>query len=70
MPVTVEPIAVRESNAAAMVDMSVEKFRKLVQNGAFPGPVALLDGTERWLVDDLRAILTGKAAIPDQDFEL
>lgn len=64
-----QQIAAREPKAAASLDLPVVKFRHLVQIGALPKPVTLPDGTELWLLDDLRAILTGKAARPSQDFE-
>lgn len=67
---TIEPAALRESNAAAFLDLSVTRFRKLVNCGALPGPVRLADGIERWRADDLRAILSGTAARPSEDFEL
>ncbi|AHD00454.1 hypothetical protein METH_06675 [Leisingera methylohalidivorans DSM 14336] len=52
------------------MDLSVTKFRNLVRRGALPGPVRLADGVERWRADDLRAILSGTAARPSEDFEL
>lgn len=66
----IEPAALREANAAAYLDLPVTRFRKLVSSGAFPGPVRLADNLERWRVDDLRAILTGEAARPTEEFEL
>lgn len=65
-----EPAAFREANAAAYLDLSVSRFRKLVSSGALPRPVRLADGVERWRTDDLRAILSGEAARPAEDFEL
>ncbi|MBY6135062.1 helix-turn-helix transcriptional regulator [Leisingera sp. XS_AS12] len=67
---TIQPAALREANAAAFLDLSVTKFRSLVKHGALPGPVRLADGVERWRADDLRAILSGTAARPSEDFEL
>jgi hypothetical protein len=63
-------IAAREPNAAASLDLPVTKFRQLVHLGALPKPVTLADGTELWLLEDLIAILKGKTALPDQEFEL
>ena len=67
---SIQPVALREANAAAFLDLPVTRFRKLVQCGALPGPVRLAEGVERWRADDLRAILSGKAARPSEDFEL
>lgn len=64
------PLAVREANAAHMLDMQRKDFRRLVSQGALPPPVQVAGEVELWIVDDLRAILTGSAARPEQDFEL
>lgn len=61
-------LAVRESKAAAMLDLPVSKFTRLVSEGALPPPVRI-GGETRWRVDDLRAILSGQAARPSDDFE-
>ncbi|MDF1717843.1 MAG: hypothetical protein P1U75_14400 [Antarcticimicrobium sp.] len=66
----VTQIAVREANAARMLDIQRSDFRRLVSLGALPPPVTVAGDIELWLVDDLRAILTGSAARPSQDFEL
>lgn len=61
-------LAVREVTAAKMLDMPASKFRDLVAMSALPAPVRIGD-TERWLVDDIRAILDGSAARPNGDIE-
>lgn len=66
--VFVEPCALRESKAAAFLDLSVAHFRRLVEAGSLPPPVRFDDGTERWRTDDLRAILTGEAMEPKEEF--
>lgn len=63
------PLAVREATAAAMLDMPATEFRRLVQSGAMPQPVRI-GGNERWLVDQIQAILGGDAAKPSEDFDL
>lgn len=63
------PIAVRDTTAAAMLDMPAAEFRRLVQRGALPPPVRI-GGNERWRVDQLRDMLTATAARPDEDFDL
>lgn len=68
--VSFAPAALREANAAAYLDLSVSKFRNLVNNGALPKPVRLADGVERWRSNDLLAILNGKADQPrNEDME-
>lgn len=63
------PIAVKDTTAAAMLDMPPVQFRRLVQAGALPPPVRI-GGNERWQVAQLEAILRGDAAKPSEDFEL
>lgn len=65
-----EPAAFKEANAAAFLDLSVSRFRKLVSDGALPKPVRIADGVERWRAADLHSILNGDAARPAEDFEL
>ena len=60
----VMPIAVRDATAARMLDLPLAEFLRLVSAGALPGPKHVGDN-ELWLVDDLRAILSGDAARPD-----
>ena len=62
-------LAVRDTTAASMLDMPAAEFRRLVASGALPGPVQI-GGHKRWRVDQIQAILTGKAAIPMDDFDL
>jgi predicted DNA-binding transcriptional regulator AlpA len=52
-----------------MLDMSVAEFRRLVERGALPPPLRIGD-LERWLVDQIEAILRADAALPDEDFDL
>jgi hypothetical protein len=64
------PIAVSDRNAARMLDMPTAEFLRLVSVGSLPGPV-LIGGHDRWIVDDLRAIVRGDAARPQEaPFEL
>lgn len=63
------PAALRESKAAAELDMHVSEFRALVTSGVLPRPVRIGEH-ERWRMVDIEAILSGKAAIPDEDIEL
>lgn len=53
-------IAATERTAAAMLDMPLAEFRRLVEAGALPGPVRI-GPHERWRVSDLTAILNGEA---------
>lgn len=63
------PLAVRDTTAAKMLDMTPAEFRALVDAGALPGPESI-GGHKRWRVDQLRAILSGDKARPAEDFEL
>lgn len=63
------PIAVKDTTAAAMLDMSAREFRQLVGRGALPPPVRI-GGNERWRVEQLRDMLDGSAARPPEEFEL
>lgn len=63
------PLAVRDTKAAAMLDMSATEFRRLVERGALPPPTRI-GGLERWRVDQIDAILRGDAALPKEDIEL
>lgn len=68
-PRSFKPIAVRDTKAAAMLDMSATEFRRLVERGALPPPSRIGD-LERWRVDQIEAILRADAALPDEDFDL
>lgn len=60
------PLAVTERTAAALLDMPVTKFLRLVEAGACPPPTRI--GNEvRWRVSDLEAVLSGKASISVED---
>ena len=62
-------LAIREQGAARMLDLSPRAFRELVAVGALPPPVEI-GGHERWRVDDLRAIVDGTKARPNDDIEI
>ena len=68
-PRSLKPVAVRDTTAAAMLDMSAAEFRRLVERGALPPP-ARIGGLERWRVDQIEAILRADAARPEENFEL
>jgi predicted DNA-binding transcriptional regulator AlpA len=63
------PIAATERTAAQLLDMTKAEFRRLVDAGALPPPVRVGD-MERWRVDDLRRMLSGQAARPNEDIDL
>ena len=63
------PIAVKDTTAARLLDMSAREFRDLVKVGALP-PAKRVGAYERWLVSDIEAIVTGKAIRPDAGFDL
>ncbi|KMK67038.1 hypothetical protein [Puniceibacterium sp. IMCC21224] len=62
-------LAAGERTAAAMLDLPVTAFRRLVSMGALP-QACRIGEFERWRIDDLRAILDGTAALPNEDFEI
>lgn len=63
------PILASERSAAKLLDMKPTQFRALVACGALPAPVRI-GSHERWDVEQIRNILSGKAARPCEDFEL
>lgn len=63
------PILAKDTTAAKLLDMSTPRFRELVKMGSLPKPVEL-GGEERWIVDDIMAIVTGRAARPDKDEDI
>ncbi|MEQ9247813.1 hypothetical protein [Roseovarius confluentis] len=62
-------IAVKDTTAAKMLDLSAPEFRRLVEVGALPQP-CLIGGHKRWLVDMLEAVVDRDASKPEQEFEL
>jgi predicted DNA-binding transcriptional regulator AlpA len=62
-------LAVRDTTAAAMLDMPAAEFRRLVERGALPKPIRIGEH-DRWPVAQIEAIITGKAALPSEDFDL
>ena len=63
------PIAYDERRAAEALCLSRTEFVRLVDQGALPPPVKI-GPHKRWRVEDLQAILSGNAALPDEDFSL
>lgn len=63
------PLAVADRTAAKMLDMPLARFRQYVEQGALPKPCRI-GGDERWRVADLDAILSGTAALPNEDFSM
>lgn len=71
MPLPAQPLAVKDTTAAAMLDMTASEFRRLVGQGSLP-PAKPIGGCKRWSVAELAAILSGegrKRACDDEDFE-
>ncbi|WP_171099283.1 MULTISPECIES: hypothetical protein [unclassified Ruegeria] len=64
------PLLAKERTAANLLDMTAKEFRSLVNAGALPPPMKLAGDIERWNVRDLRAILNGDAARPQDDMEV
>ncbi|WP_116082039.1 hypothetical protein [Tropicimonas sp. IMCC34011] len=61
-----QPLAVRDTTAAKMLDMPAFEFRRLVDAGALPKPCRI-GQHDRWRVQDIKAIVDGKAAWPDDE---
>lgn len=57
------PLAVRERNAAKMLDMTPAEFRELRAKGILPPP-ASIGGIQRWRVEDLERIVKGESVRP------
>lgn len=55
----VQPILATERTAAALLDLSVDKFRELVRFGYLPKPRIIAPGVLRWDVAALQAIASG-----------
>lgn len=62
MPKSVPYLAVKDSTAAKMLELSLYRFRELVAVGALPPAVEIIPDVHRWRVTDLEAILDGHAA--------
>ena len=61
-----QPLAVRDTTAAKMLDMPATEFRRLVNAGALPKPCRI-GRHDRWRVRDIQAIVDGTAAWPDDE---
>lgn len=60
------PGFVRAQKAAEFLDMKPHEFRALVDAGALPQPASL----DRWDVEELTAIMRGKAHKPKDTLDL
>ncbi|MCA0319828.1 MAG: hypothetical protein LCH88_17345 [Proteobacteria bacterium] len=54
LPASLSPIAVRREYAAAVIDVSPNKFDEMVRDGRMP-PARRIDGRRVWVVDEIRA---------------
>ena len=64
------PLFAKERTAAKLLDMTPQEFRDLVQAGSLPAPMKIGKNHERWSIEDIKAIMNGTAARPQEDFEL
>ena len=64
-----QPIAVRASTAASMLDLPIKDFMRLVADGALPPPVKI-GMQDRWSVAQIEAVMRGDAAKPNDEFDL
>ena len=58
---SIVPILANERTAARLLDMKPGTFRCLVREGVLPKPVEI-GGLERWDVEQLKAIISGRVA--------
>lgn len=58
-----------DRTAARLLDLKLAEFRDLVAAGVLPPPTRI-GALERWSVEDLDAILRGRAFRPQDDFTL
>lgn len=58
--VRVAPIFANERTAAQLLDMRPAQFLDLVKAGHLPQGREIAPGTVRWVVDDLRRIISGE----------
>lgn len=56
------PIFANETTAAGLLDLTVAQFRSLVAAGHLPKGREIAPGVFRWVVDELRRIVSGDAA--------
>ncbi|WP_282027092.1 hypothetical protein [Limimaricola cinnabarinus] len=66
MPAALHPILATEKTAAQLLDMKPAEFRRLVEQGALPKPRRF----DRWDVDELRSVASGKAAHGEDGLDL
>ena len=60
-----------ERDAAKVVGFPASKFREYVNLGSLPAPVRTMpDGTKVWDFVQLRAMMRGDAAKPNEDVEI
>ncbi len=60
------PLFASERTAARLLDMKPTEFRRLVDDGALPGPTSF----DRWDVSELTAIMRGHKPKVAEGFEL
>ena len=63
------PLYADEKTTAKLLDLKTTEFLNLVNQGALPPPIKL-GKFARWEVEQIKAILSGKAAQPNERFEL
>lgn len=63
------PIFVKATTAAALLDMTLAEFLALVEVGALPAPIMVGGRYERWDVAQIKAVLGGEN-IQHEDFEI
>lgn len=65
----VQPVFVRLETAAMLLDMIPKELADLVHHGALPGP-RKIGAHQRWSVEQIKAIVDGTAARPEDEFDL
>lgn len=57
------PLYANHRTAAALLDLSLSEFDKLVKAGHLPGPIEIGKKVERWDVHRLQDIISGSTAL-------
>jgi predicted DNA-binding transcriptional regulator AlpA len=63
------PLYANEKTAAKLLDLKPSEFLTLVDQGALPPPIKV-GKYNRWDVEQIKAVISGKAALPKEVFTI